>query len=119
MTTSRAFLAMLSTAVLIMGGCQSEPASMEPIDEATTSQSGQLLPGYEQVVGGDLARVDLEAGTFTLMVADAAQTFRFTDATDVTGTAGTQGLAGSEGARATVHYRDEQGERIAVRIVLE
>jgi hypothetical protein len=111
-------LAFFSAAVFATVACQSEPRT-EMLDDTQKEGSSQLLPGYEQTINGDIGSVNLEARTFTLKSADVSETFSFNDDTQVTGATGTQGLAGKEGARATVHYRDNSGTKVATQIILE
>ena len=110
---SRHVIPVCALAAALAAGCESERLhSPEKIP-------GQLLGGYEQSVSGDLADVDLESRTFTLSSRDRVQTFAFTPATEVVGAPGPQALSNREGTMTTVHYREEHGSRIALRIVLQ
>lgn len=114
MRSGHTYLAMCFVAALAAAGCQSDQGP-----ERMTETPGQLLSDSEHAMSGELHTVDLDAKTFTLASDGRPEAFTFTDATEVTGAAGPQGLAGREGARATVHYREEESARIATRIVLE
>jgi hypothetical protein len=128
MMKARGVLALCMGAALVAGACggAEDDSTLEPMPDsapmtepAPASDPAQLSRGYEQVISGNLGKVDPDASTFTLDAGNREQSFRFNAATQVTGASGTQGLAGREGARVTVHYREEAGAMLATRIVID
>jgi hypothetical protein len=94
-------------------GTVADPLQLDSaVDPAESTERAQAIEGI-------LGQVDLVTMTFTLADDPSARIFLITDETDVTGMSSAQGLAGREGARVTVHYREDAGEWIATRILLE
>lgn len=86
------------------------------------SPIGRPSPGMpgEYIASGKLSNVNLDAKTLMLNMAGTDYTFEFDDQSEVEGRADdVQGLVGSTGATITIHYREEDTRRHAVRIELE
>jgi hypothetical protein len=101
-------------AALIAGAC--EGAGNDTDDPISESAGGSPESGLDQVMSGNLGEVDPDEQTFTITVNGREESFEFDEATQVTGASGTQGLSGRQGARVTVHFREDGGDRIARRI---
>lgn len=127
MKAARGFLTLCVGVALIAAACGPDEAqTLDALEDPAPVAGAAPAPdpaglglGYEHVIAGSLGRVDPDAMTFTLRTDIAEQSFRFTSATDVSGASGAQGLTGREGARVTVHYREDAGARLATRVVLE
>jgi len=127
---ARGVMALCISAALVTAACGDgvdNDSTLDPMPEnapATeparpSAGAAPMERGADQVISGNLGNVDTDARTFTLSADNREQTFRFNDDTDVTGASGTQGLASREGARVTVHYRQDGGANVATRIMLE
>jgi hypothetical protein len=98
---------------------QNEPAQQQTeqpsaAQQQTAASSAEL---NAQVTSGQLQAVDLQAKTLT--VTDAVgnqQTFWFANSTDVTGADSTQGLSNQQGSQVMVHWVEQDGRNMAVRI---
>lgn len=121
MRSPRWILAMLCVVPLTAVACgQSEqstlPVGEPPGPEAVPAPVPDSTASIERWISGNLAEVDLEAKTLTVVTADGEHLFEFSDATEVVGAAGTQGLAAREGTEVAVYYREDQARHLAVRI---
>lgn len=86
---------------------------------AESAQAADQVQASDQFIEGTLGKMDPGTMTFTLADDPVARTFTITDETEVTGTSSAQGLAGREGAEVTVHFREDAGEWVVTRILLE
>lgn len=100
-----------------------EPLGVEPQEpiepQEPTAPQEPAGEAQEQVMSGEITKVDVEGQSLWVKAEDAEHTISFSDETEIIGAAGAQGLAGREGARVTVHYQDDLGTKRATRIVLE
>jgi hypothetical protein len=116
MTVHRLALALVLACSMVPLACEqrSEPVSTEG---ESLDISPPPLAEIELVVG-DLLSVDTDEKTFKVVTEDKQEhEFHYSDATVVSGESGMQALTGREGARLTVHYRQEaDGTSMASRI---
>ena len=117
------FLVACSIFALALVGCgQTDQGGYPPAEgeRGAMPAPADLREGIEgQLVRGELTNIDLEGKTLTVKAADGEHHFTFSDQTEVSGAASAQGLAGREGSWVSVHYRDDQGAKMATHIELE
>jgi hypothetical protein len=95
-----------------------QPAEQPPTatDQAAAPPSA-TAPAAAQIVTGELRSVDAQAKSLTVRdAAGSEQTFSFTDSTEIVGAAGAQGISAQQGNPLTVHYIEQEGRKMAVRI---
>jgi hypothetical protein len=82
----------------------------------------QEQPKSPQPIQGDLVKVDTEAKTLTVKVADGAEVqFAYNDKTEISGAKGAAGLAMMKDTRVTVHFSEnpQTKAKTANRIIVE
>jgi hypothetical protein len=94
-----------------------QPAEQPPTATEPAIAPSATAPAAAQIATGELRSVDAQAKTLT--VRDAAgteQLFSFTDSTEIVGAAGAQGISAQQGNPLMVHYIEQDGRKMAVRI---
>ena len=99
-----------------------------PIAAASRTMPGQpgtiLSQGQEpaiQAMQGELVKVDLENGNFTIKLENEQEVqFQFDSNTSVEGKEnGIQGLSAETGTRLVVRYKETEGKKLATRIEIK
>lgn len=120
-----ALATIVVSSMLVLSGCgtqsdEADPQAFPPVEEPQAIPEPAPAPpaaSNELSTTGELADVNPEAGTFSLVSADgASQTFQFGDSTTILGGEGAQGLATQEGNQITVYYNFDTDPPTATRV---
>jgi len=99
----------------------SDQQQTPPSDQQQTPPNDTTGMQLDQSISGELKSVDTDAKKIVVTTADGSDMeFIYNDETQCGGTQDTiEGLSTSSGSKVTVHYREENQQKVATRIEVE